>query len=179
MKSIMYFLGMAFAMCCCSSKQEPVEAAAQSESEKDSNVNHFYSFYDFSKEDPGCEFSGFSGDESFGRWSSGDTSTIDLMTAPMAEFTARLDVHRIGTEGEPIEFDVLVNSEPVSHVSTNGHESVYVNVSKENVGADGSARLMLAFKNAAKPSKYNPESKDPRKLGIALSSVTVYGYSMK
>ena len=102
------------------------------------------------------------------------------MAAPMAEITVRLDVDRVITpESEPFEFDVEVNGARVSHIATNGNNSVYVNVPKENLGADGSARLIFIFKNAAKPGKYNPENPDPRKLGFALSGITVYGYSLK
>lgn len=178
MKHIMYVLGMVLAMCSCSTKEEKVTSSE--ESKVDSGVNHLYQYYDFRQEEPGCEFSGFSGSNAFGRWSSGDTAIVDLMAAPMAEITVKLYIDRvICPDSEPFEFDVEVNGDRLSHYSINGHSSVYVNVPKENLGADGSARLIFIFKNAAKPSKYNPENEDPRKLGFAVTDITVYGYSPK
>lgn len=98
----------------------------------------------------------------------------------MAEITARLDIDRVVTPDDiPFVFNVEVNGERVAHISTSGNNSVYVNVPKENLGADGSARLIVIFENAALPGKYNPENPDPRKLGFALSGITVYGYSLK
>ncbi len=180
MKRIMYLLGMALTLCCCSSKEDKAAAPAETETQSDSNVNHLYSYFDFRQENPGCEISGFSGNESFGSWSNGDTATIDFMAAPMAEITVRLDVDRVITpDNEPFVFNVEVNGEKVSHVSTNANSSVFVNVPKENLGADGSVRMMFIFENAAQPSKYNPDNHDGRKLGFALSGVTVYGYSLK
>ena len=177
MKRIMYALGMALALCCCSSKEDK---ASSDGFESESKVNHIYSYYDLREENPGCDIYGFCSKEDFGRWSNGDTVIVDLMAAPMAEITVRLDVDRVITpESEPFEFDVDVNGARVSHIATNGNNSVYVNVPKENLGADGSARLIFIFKNAAKPGKYNPENPDPRKLGFALSGITVYGYSLK
>lgn len=176
MKRILFYaLGMVVAMCCCSTKEDK---ASSSES-KDSNINYLYSSYDLTQENPGCDLYGFSGNESFGRWTYADTAIIDLKVAPMAEFTAKLDLSMIGVVGEALEFDVNVNGDVISHVSTNGGEPVFVNVSKEKLGMDGSARLFFMFKNATLPSKYNPDNKDPRKLGFALRGITVYGYSLK
>ncbi len=177
----MYVVGMTLAMCCCSTKEEkaPVSGSTEIKSESESDVNHLYSYYDFRQENPGCEISGFSGNENFGRWSNGDTATIDLMAAPMSEVTVKLDVDRVICPDEPLKFDVEVNGEHLSHISTNGNSSVFVNVPKDNLGADGSIRMMFIFENAAKPSKYNPENHDGRKLGFALSGITLYGYSLK
>lgn len=176
MKRIMYVFGMVLALCCCSTKEN---TTASSESNNDSKVNYLYSTYDFTQEPVGCDIYGFSGNESFGRWTYGDTAIIDLKTAPLAEFTAKFDISMIGVVGEPLVFDVNVNGNVVSHVSTNGGEPIFVNVSKECVGVDGSARIFFIFKNASVPAKYNPENKDPRKLGLALRGMTVYGYSLK
>lgn len=179
MKRVMYVVGMALALCCCSSKEEKSQTSVSTGIEEESNINHLYSFYDLRQENPGCEISGFSENESFGRWSNGDTVTIALMAAPKAEVTIRLDVNRVICPDEPLKFDVEVNGERVSHISTTGNNSVYVNVPKEILGADGSVRMMFIFENAALPGKYNPENQDPRKLGFALSGITVYGYSFK
>lgn len=178
MKRIIYMLGMVLTLCCCSQKGDKAPVADENEAE--TNVKHLYTYYDFSKEDPGCEISGFSGNESFGRWSNGDTAIVDLMAAPMAEVTVRLDVDRVITPDDiPFVFYVDVNGERLSHISTNGNNSVYVNVPKKNLGADGSCRLVFVFENASTPSKYNPDNHDGRKLGFALSGVTLYGYSLK
>lgn len=178
MKHIMYVWGMLLAMCCCSSKEDKSPVAE--ETKRDSGVNHLFAYYDLRNEDPGCEISGFSGCEGFGRWSNGDTAIVDLMAAPMAEITAKLYIDRvICPDSEPFEFDVEVNGDRLSHYAVNGHSTVYVNVPKENLGADGSARLVFIFKNAAKPGKYNPENHDGRKLGFAVTDITVYGYSQK
>ncbi|MBQ0156893.1 MAG: hypothetical protein KBT22_10025 [Bacteroidales bacterium] len=178
MKRFLYIFGMAMTLCCCSSKEDKSPAAEATKS--DSGVNHLYAYYDLRNEDPGCEVSGFSGCESFGRWSDGDTAIVDLMAAPMAEITAKLCIDRvICPDSEPFEFDVEVNGDRLSHYAVNGHSTVYVNVPKENLGADGSARLVFIFKNAAKPGKYNPENHDGRKLGFAVTNITVYGYSQK
>ena len=180
MKSVIYALGMALALSCCSTKEENTQSSASSEAKSDTGVNHLYSFFDFCSDDPGCGFSGFSDKESFGRWSCTDTATIELMVAPKAEITVKLDVNRVMCpENVALEMNVEVNGEKVSHYSVFGNSSVYVNVPKENIGADGSARLMFIFETAAQPGKYNPENKDPRKLGFALSGVTVYGYCLK
>ncbi len=176
MKRVIYVFGMILALCCCSTKEKETPDSASSEVKSESNVNHLYSFYDFCQENPGCEISGFSGNEDFGRWSNGDTATIELMAAPKAEVTVKLDVDRVICPDEPLRFNVEVNGERVSQISTNGHSSVFVNVPKENLGADGSVRMMFIFENAAKPSKYNPENHDGRKLGFAVKNVTVYGY---
>ncbi len=178
MKNVIYFLGMVLAMCCCSSKEDKASVAA-SEGATD-NVTHLYTYYDFRKENPGCEIEGFSGSDDFGRWSNGDTATVELMAAPMAEITLRLDVDRVITPRDiPFVFDVEVNGAKIAHLSTNALSTVYVNVPKENIGADGSARVKFIFENAAQPSKYNPENTDGRKLGFALSGITLYGYSLK
>ncbi|MBR5210913.1 MAG: hypothetical protein UH850_11690 [Paludibacteraceae bacterium] len=178
MKRIMYVLGMVFALCCCSSNGD--KASSDAINDNGSNVNYLYSYYDFRQENPGCDIYGFCSKEDFGRWSNGDTVIIDLMAAPMAEITARLDIDRVVTpDNIPFVFNVEVNGERVAHISTTGNNSVYVNVPKENLGADGSARLIVVFENAALPGKYNPENPDPRKLGFALSGITVYGYSLK
>ena len=176
MKRFMYVLGMTLALCCCSTKEEKTSVPASTEVESESNVKHLYSYYDFCQEDLGCESSGFSGNEDFGRWSNGDTATIELMAAPKAEVTVKLDVDRVICPDEPLRFNVEVNGERVSHFSTNGNSSVFVNVPKENLGSDGSVRMMFIFENAAKPGKYDPENHDGRKLGFAIKNVTVYGY---
>lgn len=176
MKRFMYVLGMTLALCCCSTKEEKTSVPASTEVECESNVKHLYSYYDFCQEDLGCEISGFSGNEDFGRWSNGDTATIELMAAPKAEVTVKLDVDRVICPDEPLRFNVEVNGERVSHFSTNGNSSVFVNVPKENLGSDGSVRMMFIFENAAKPGKYDPENHDGRKLGFAIKNVTVYGY---
>lgn len=180
MKRIMYVLGMVLALVGCSSKEEKGSSSVTGDSIGDSKINYLYSSYDFRQDNPGCEISGFSDNESFGRWSNGDTATIDLMAAPMAEITVKMDVDRVITpEDIPFEFEVEVNGEHVSHISTNGHNSVFVNIGKENMGADGSVRMMFIFKNATTPDKYNPENHDGRKLGFGISGLTVYGYSLK
>lgn len=178
MKRVMYVLGMTLVLCCCSTKEEKSPDSVTTEVKSESNVKPLYSFYDFCQENPGCEISGFSGNEDFGRWSNGDTATIELMAVPKAEVTVKLDVDRIICPDEPLRFDVEVNGEKISHFSTNGNSTVFVNVPKENLGADGSIRMMFIFENAAKPGKYNPENHDGRKLGFALRNVTVYGYCL-
>lgn len=175
----MYLLGMAMALCCCSTKEENTTSNATG-STNASNVDFLYSFYDFCKEDPGCGAYGFSDYESFGRWSNSDTATIELNLGSVSEATVKLNVDRVVCpESEALEMDVEVNGEHMSHMYTHGNSAIYVNMGKENIGADGSARLRFIFKNAAKPSKYNPENTDPRKLGFAISGVTVYGYGLK
>ncbi len=177
-KKFFYALGMVFAMCCCSSNGDNVSYDAINDYE--SNVTHLYSYYDLRQENPGCDIYGFCDKEDFGRWSNGDTVIIDLMAAPMAEITVKLDIDRVVTPADiPFVFNVDVNGERLSHFSISGYSSVYVNVPKEYLGADGSARLIVVFENAALPGKYNPENPDPRKLGFALSGITVYGYSLK
>lgn len=178
MKHLFYVLGMVLAMCCCSTKGVNTTSNS-SESKNEPDVNYLYKVYDLTTDNLDFDLYGFSGNESFGRWTYGDTAILDLKAAPMSEFTAKLDISMIGVAGEPLEFDINVNGDVISHVSTNGGEPVYVNVPKERVGMDGSARIFFLFKNATYPSKYNPENTDPRKLGFALRGITLYGYSLK
>lgn len=176
MKRIAYILGMVLTLCCCSNNGGNGSSAKEEFDE--SGVKHLYSYYDLRQENPGCEIYGFSNNDPFGRWSNGDTSIVDIMTAPMAEFTAKIYVERVICPDEPFEFDVEVNGAHLSHYATNGQDMIYVNVPKENVGADGSVRMMFIYKNAAYPSKYNPDNHDGRKLGCVISDITVYGYSL-
>lgn len=180
MKRFIYILGMALTMCCCTSKEENTSSSTLVETKSESGVNYLYSHYDFRKEDPGCKFSGFSCCEKFGRWSEGDTSIVNLRVAPMSEITVRMDVDRvISPDTVPFEFNVFVNESRLAHFATGGNISVYMNVPKENVGADGSLNLMLVYENATQPSKINPNLNDDRKLGFGLKGVTIYGYSLK
>lgn len=183
MKKLFYAVfGLAALFTSCTSPVNVNEGKVNTPSvyvEGKGNVSNIFSFYDFTQENPGCEINGFCGNEDFGRWTNADTAIIDLNTAPMAEFTVKLNIDRVITpETEPLVFDVQVNGEKIAHEATNGG-IIYINVPKEKVGADGFARLLFLFENAAKPSKYNPQNTDPRKLGFGLRNVTVYGYSVR
>lgn len=180
-RQIMSIFGIAVLLSCCSTNNTHTLSDHQedSHSELSESIN-LYSTYDLSKENPGCELTGFCVNEPFGRWTDGDTATIGLMTAPMAEVTVKLNVDRVITpDNEPFELDIEVNGERLSHISTNSGNSIYVNIQNKYIGADGFVRLMFIFRNAAYPSKYNPGNGDGRKLGFAISGLTVYGYTLK
>lgn len=179
-KSLLALFGLTALLSGCTGPVEPDHSVSARGYVIDKGyVDCKFCYFDFSKEPSGCEVHGFSGAESFGRWSCEDTASIDLPITPQSEFTAKLNIDRVILPNEiPLEFDVLSNGNFVSHVSTNGG-LVFVNVTKENVSDSGTTRLTLIFKNAALPSKYYPECQDNRKLGLALKSITAYGYSEK
>ena len=170
MKTIFFYaLGMAAMLCGCSSgsvEEDGNRMSATGFVGGLGNATTFVSYYDFREEEPGCQISGFSGAEGFGRWTSEEAPTITFENImPNSDLTAT-------------KYEAYANDQKVDEGET--YPGVfYVNIPAEAVGDNDNLTLVLKILNPKRPIDVNPEIYDSRLLGMGISSITLYGISIE
>ncbi len=180
-KNFFYALGMAAMLCGCSSSS--VEESGNRMSATGfvgglGNATMSVSYYDFKEEDPGCQISGFSGAEGFGRWTNEESSTITFENIiPNSDLTAKINVTNAVPGGDATKYEVYVNEQKVDEGETYPGD-IYVNVPADAVGDNDNLNLVFKILNPKRPIDVNPEIYDSRLLGMAISGITLYGVAV-
>lgn len=181
-KIFFYALGMAAMLCGCSSgsvEEDENHMTATGLVGGLGNVVMSASYYDFKEENPGCEFSGFSQLENFGRWTSEDSCTIWFDNiVPNSELTVKIGVVMTSPSGEATKYDAYANGSYICSGETYPG-SVYVNIPADKVGDNENLSIGLKIKNPKRPIDINPSIYDSRLLGLAVANITLYGYSLE
>ena len=181
-KNFFYALGMVAMLCGCSSgtvEEEENRMIATGFVGGLGDATTSISYYDFKEEDSGCKISGFSGLEDFGRWSEVDSCNISFDNiVPNSDLTIRINVFLTGPANEPAKYSAYANGKYVGSGETY-HGVIYINVPSEAVGDSENLNLGLKMKNAQRPIDVDPEKKDTRLLGLAISNITIFGYALE
>lgn len=178
-KIFFYALGMVAMLCGCSSgsvEEEENRMIATGFVGGLGDATTSISYYDFKEEDPGCKISGL---EDFGRWSEVDSCNISFDNiVPNSDLTIRINVFLTGPANEPAKYSAYANGKYVGSGETY-HGVIYINVPSETVGDGENLNLGLKMKNAQRPIDVDPEKKDTRLLGLAISNITIFGYALE
>lgn len=184
MKKIFLFaLGMASLLCGCDSstvEEQGNKMSATGFVGGLGNVTTTVSYYDFKEEDPGCEISGFSDAEGFGRWTKEETCNIlfDNIT-PNSDLTAKILVTMSIPGGdEPTKYEAYVGNTKVGYGET-WPGVVFVNIPSGVVGDNDKLELTIKILNPKRPIDVNPNRYDSRLLGMGISSITLSGISFE
>ncbi len=180
-KTFFYVLGMtALLSSCGSGSVEEIENRMVSTGyvEKFGDATLSVAYYDFKEDDPKCELSGFSVNESFGRWTDEETSTITIGDiVPNSDLTAKINITMSTPAGEATKYDAYANDKLISS-GESWPGIIYLNIPSDIVGDSDTLSLEFKFKNAKRPIDVDPEKKDTRLLGMGISCVTLYGVSV-
>ncbi|MCQ2189856.1 MAG: hypothetical protein MJZ00_08130 [Paludibacteraceae bacterium] len=184
-KNFFYALGMAALLCGCDSgtvEENGNRMAAYGFVSGFGNVTTTFSYYDFTVEEPDCEIYGFSGLEDFGRWTSGDSVSFKFEgVSPNSNLTAKIDFCMIGPSGNtPLKYDAYANDVKIcSNEAYSGTKSTYINIPANVIGDKEDLYLYLYMKNPVRPMDENPNVYDSRPLGLAVTGVSLYGFSVE
>lgn len=83
-----------------------------------------------------------------------------------------------GPANEPAKYNAYANGKYVGSGETY-HGVIYINVPSDAVGDSENLNLGLKMKNAQRPIDVDPEKKDTRLLGLAISNITIFGYALE
>lgn len=180
-KIFFYVLGLMTMLCSCESSSQIEEdgnkmtASGYVEGFGDATLS--VSHYNLRAEDPECEIYGFSGAEDFGRWTNDDTCIViinDIVSN--SDLTAKFKVEMTAPGGEPVKYDAFANGVYVGSGQSLS-QSIYINIPSEVVADNDNLALLLVMSNLKRPIDLNPSVNDTRRLGLAVSGITLYGVS--
>lgn len=180
-KTFLYALGMMAMLCSCNSGSVVENGNGMTATGFVAglgNATSSVAYYDLREENPGCKVDGFSHVEPFGRWSSSEFCyfVFDNIT-PNSELTAKINVAMAIPTGAAAQYDVFANDQYVS--SGEAYQGVlYINIPSSKVGDSDTLALGFKIKNTFRPIDLDPNIYDSRQLGMALTDVTLYGYSL-
>ncbi len=180
-KNFFYALGMAAMLCGCSSgsvEEDGNRMSATGFVGGLGNATASVSYYNFKEEDPGCQISGFSVPENFGRWTNEEYPAITFENiTPNSDLTAKISVTNTVPGGDATKYEVYANEQKIGEGETYPGV-IYVNVPAEAVGDNDNLTLMFKMLNPKRPIDVNPEIYDSRLLGMGISNITLYGVSV-
>ena len=180
-KIFLYALGMAAMLCGCSSgsvEEDGNRMTATGFVGGLGNATTSVSYYDFKEEDPGCQISGFSAAEGFGRWTNEEAPTITFENiTPNSDLTAKITVTNAVPGGDATKYEVYANETKVDEGETYPGV-IFVNIPADAVGDNDNLVLVLKILNPKRPIDVNPEIYDSRLLGMGISCITLYGVSV-
>lgn len=180
-KNFFCALGMAVLLCSCGGNsvvEEGNRMAASGFVGGLGNVTTSMSFYDFTEDEPGCEYTGFSGKEGFGRWTEGEESSMVFENiVPGSEVTAKIMVSMATPAGEAAKYEAFVNDQYICSGET-FPGPIYVNIPSNVIGDNDVMTLVLKHKNPKRPIDVNPNNYDSRLLGMGIRNVTLIGYAL-
>ena len=91
--------------------------------------------------------------------------------------TSKIVVTNAVPGGDATKYEVYVNEQKVDEGETYPGD-IYVNVPADAVGDNDNLNLVFKILNPKRPIDVNPEIYDSRLLGMAISSITLYGVAV-